>query len=407
VTIADSAPVLALDTGALTTKIAVGRAGAAPDLSSRPTAQLSREDACSGALGDATCALGGPPGRVCVAVPESWLDGDLSAAQAFEDLRHHLEDDLVVSPLTWVGQLSAAALAAGQSPSRPPGRYLVCDLGGTGVRTALIETAEQAVRPLAVDADRPGGWLAFRDRLRAALPAGQPEPDLWFTAAEQQQRRAALVLAQATADPAFRDTWAYRVGTTTASWEITAGLLIDSFAEVARQLRASVSAVLAGAVPDVAVLTGGFGWFPLAAQVVAETAGIAPEILGPHAAVQGALLIARGAARRRSPQRPDASLPAHQIRDGRLEDLRLPLPWTYSLARSGDEPVVLDSAEVTLDIAGTLRTIPLPGLVPGPCRIGLRPSRPGRALLVIRPDHPGAGLTVSITAIDLEHTDGR
>jgi hypothetical protein len=402
VTAADSAAVLAIDTGTLTTKIAVGRAGTAPDLSSQANGQLSREEASAAVLTAARQAPGGPPDQICVAVPDSWLAGGLSEARAFEELRHRLEDDLGVRPLTWVGQLSAAAaLAAWQNPSRPPGRYLVCDLGGAAVRTALIEIVEQAVRPLAVDVDRPGGWIAFHGQLQAALPAGQPELDRWFDTAEQQQRRAALVLSQATVDPGFRDTWAYRVDGAAARWEIMAGLLIDSFADVAQQLRASIGAVLAGATPDVALLTGGFGWFPLASQVVAEVAQIAPEILGPHAVAHGALLIARGAFQLRPADRAEVSLPARQVRDGLLEDLRLPLPLTYSLA-PGDEPVILDSGEVTVDIGGRPRAIPVPGLAPGPCRVGLRPAGPGRALLVIRPDQPAGGLAVSITAIDLE-----
>jgi hypothetical protein len=403
VTTTDADLVLAVDAGTQTTKVAAGRTGTAPDLSSQPNGGRSREDACAAALAEARDAPGGPPDQACVAVPDGWLDGGLSEARAFEGLRHRLEDELGLRSLSWVGQLTAAAaLAAWQSPARPPGRYLICDLGGSGVRAALVDVTEQGIRPLAVDTDRTGGWLAFNRQLRAALPDGRPRLDRWFETAEQQQRRAALVLSQATTDPAFRDTPAYRVDGPSAGWDIPAGLLIDSFADVARQLQAAISAVLAGTAPDAALLTGGFGWFPLASQVVTEAAGNMPELLGPHAAALGAHLIARGAVQLAAAQRPEVSCAARQVRNGRLVDLRLPLSPTHSLTRLGEEATVLDSGGVTLVIAGQLRAIPVPELAPGPCRIGLRAAGPGRAILVIRPDEPAGGLPVSITVIDLE-----
>ena len=134
------------------------------------------------------------------------------------------------------------------------------------------------------------------------------------------------------------------------------------------------------------MLTGGLGWFPLASLVLAEAAGVTPVAEEPDASVRGALLFGCGTVRLAPPADLAAvALPAHRVRHGRLEEITVPLPWAEPFARPLDGPLVLDEPELTVDIGGLRVTVPLPGLGPGPCLVGVRSGWSGCGALVVRP----------------------
>ena len=123
---------VALDAGTVTARVAV----AGPDVrvvsSSVPAGDWRVR--VSGAL----AAAGLSPasvGALCLAVPETWLDASVAGTAALEALRQACAQELGIARVTWVGQLAAvAAQAAGR---HGPGRYLVCDIGATGVRNRI------------------------------------------------------------------------------------------------------------------------------------------------------------------------------------------------------------------------------------------------------------------------------
>jgi hypothetical protein len=310
-----------------------------------------------------------------------------------------------VAAVSWVGQLVAVAgWAASLEDAPAAGRYLVCDVGGSGVRAALCQVAGREVQTLATG-ESAGGWEDLSRRLRAALPGDAAGGlDSWYRTAQQQGERAALVLAQAAADPAFRDARAYTLAGPPGPdrTDLTAGQLIDSFAPTADHIRRVIAAVIGAAQPDLAVLTGGLAWLPLAASAVAAAAGSPPKVLGLRAAAHGALLIARGLIQLAPARRPAVRLPVHQVSGGLIEEARLPLPWNWSFAPLEAEQVAFDEPAVVLEIAGELSTVQLPGLVPGRYRIGLRPARPGHGVLVIRSEAGPDRAAVHISPLDLE-----
>ena len=118
---------LAVDIGALTVKVASDEEAAtipAPPGGSRRAIRAALAATSQG-------------GGFCVAVPDAWLTADVAGASLQEDVRYECEDVAGTGPVIWAGQLAAvAALTAGQ---RARGRYLVCDLGGSGVRAGMFE----------------------------------------------------------------------------------------------------------------------------------------------------------------------------------------------------------------------------------------------------------------------------
>jgi hypothetical protein len=118
---------LAVDIGTLTVKVAIGdEVTAVPAPAGGPRAGIR-----------AALATVAPSLRtgICVAVPDAWLTGNVAGASLQEDVRHECEDVAGTGPVTWTGQLAAvAALTAG----RRGGRYLVCDVGGSGVRAGMF-----------------------------------------------------------------------------------------------------------------------------------------------------------------------------------------------------------------------------------------------------------------------------
>ena len=303
-------------------------------------------------------------------------------------------------PLANAAQPEKAA-AAGQPSHAAQSRLLVCDIGACGVRIALCEIADRVVRPLAVRTAADGGWRDFDAAVQAALAADDdPQLRQWFVAARAQEQRAVQVLGDAADDPDFRGTRVYRITGRNRHHDLDAGQLMDCFAATEQRLRAGISAVLGDVTPTAAVVTGGLAWFPLVAQVVTDAAMITPEILGPDAAVRGALLISLGALQLARPSLPTVRLPMHQVRNGLLEDVRLPLPWTSSFAPMGDDPLILEGPDLVLEVDGQLRAIHLPHVVPGRYRIGIRPARSGPGLLVLRPDGPAGDQAVHVDSLD-------
>lgn len=397
---------VAVDVGTLTTKVAVARAGAAPQLSSLTTAAGSGRVFLSEVVAKARAQLGGRLPQICFAVPDSWLSAEVAGGQAYEEFRHVVEDEMGLAELSWIGHAPAVtAAAADRWPDAGDGRYLICDIGGSGVRAAVCEVTGQEIRLVAACAAVGDGEQEFGTR---ALAAAQAESDLgpagWH-AQIRQQPRLALVLERAVADPSFLDTPACTLVGANRSYGLTGGQLVDSFAPTAERLRAGISAVLAGERPAVAVLTGGLGWFPLAARAVAEAAGVAPKIADPQAAAAGALLVCRGVLHLAPISGPPVHLPVHQVKHGLLEEERLELPWTRSFASLGGEPLVLDTTQVPLEISGRPRTVRLPGLTPGSYLIGVRPGSPWRGLLVLR--EADSDDAVHISPLDLECPDDR
>ena len=362
---------VAFDLGALTVKTATQDGIiTVPAHSGGPRAGIRAALAAAGACGDC-----------CVAVPEAWLGGTRDGASRQEDVRYECEDVAGAGPVTWTGQLAAvAALTARQT-----GRYLVCDVGGSGVRAGLFGVADGTVSIEATHAEDGGGWRDFDTAIRSGLPAGLP--DTWYKQAVAQEGRAGMVLADAAASAEeFGDTRVYRISGPGGDIGLTADRVMDSFAPTRHRLQAAIQAVTGAGRPDGVVLTGGLSWLPLAAQAVAIATGTAPEVAGCDAAARGALLFARGEVQLAPPDDTQTvTLPAHCIRDGLLEEFSVTLPWTAPFAALPGGALTIDRDELELMVASQLRTAKLRGLVPGPHRVGVRPAWPGPGVLVVRP----------------------
>ena len=380
-----AAACVALDAGTATAKLAVDDESAAAVVC--PASGGDWRARVSGAFAAAGRAL--PAESLCLAVPEAWLDGSVDGTTVQESLRYACVDELGVAGVTWVGQLAAvAALIARQ---RGSGRYLVCDTGATGVRTAALDVAGPVIRVVAADSAIGAGWSDFDASIRAlAAGGGDPLPADWYRSAREQDRPARAVLSRAATSPGYRESPAYMFTGRPGDRGLLAGQVIDCFAPTAQRIRAGAARALRDGPADVAVLTGGLGWFPLASVVLAEEVGLVPVVADPDAAARGALLFARAAVRMAPPPTPGpVALPVHRIADGELEELSLVLPWSEPFASLADGLPVLEQPVLAVDVAGQRVTVEVPGLVPGPCRIGVRPGWSGACALVVRPADGG------------------
>ena len=346
--------------------------------------------------------------QVCVAVRDQWLSADPADAARLEEMRQEGGTTVRAGGLAWTGQLAAScAFAASLAPEAGQRRYLVCDVGGTGVRAGLFSVSAAVVRVEAVHAERGGGWRDFDNAVRAALPDAQAArlPADWYKQATVTAER------RARADQVFRnvaagaedelETSAYRITVADDRIPLTARTLIGAFEPTRQRLDAAVTAVLpGGTVPDQVVLVGGLGWLPLAAHTAVRAGNTAgtPVVLGTEAAARGALLFAQGAARLAPPEGlQPVTVPAHRFRDGLLEEISVNLPWTEPFAAVPDGPLQIDRGELQVSIAGRPRTARLPGLAQGRYLIGLRPTWPGPGLLVVRPADGGPAHIVPLT----------
>ena len=391
---------VAVDAGTVMTRIAVARPGSEPAISSLPSARAGRGSFVADVLREAIGGLNGSAGRACVAVPDSWLDGDVGGAAAHEAMRHAVEYD-IGRAITWVGQMSAVAALAAEDPELAgSGECLVCDVGGTGVRAGLFDISGRIVRPICVAGSDGGGWADLDAAIRSAPGMDADElPADWFASARHQ--RAGLLLKQAKADPGYRDAPVYSFPGRDGVRDVTAGWLLDHFEPAVKRIRALIADVVGQHSPATAVLAGGMATFPPVAEVVADGAGVAPAVLGADAAVRGALSVASGTVTLQEILLPPVSLPAHEVRGGLLVERRLPLPWPAPPEGDAEVPLVLADQALTVDVDGALQTVHLPDFAPGPYRIRIRPGGHGRALLVLRPDF-GAGQPALICPFDLE-----
>jgi hypothetical protein len=337
--------------------------------------------------------------EICVAVPDAWLSGEASGAVRQEEVRHVCETLARQGPVGWVGQL--AAVSAFAAASRGQGRYLVCDIGGTGVRAGAFSVSSGTVRVGPIHAEAGGGWREFDAAIRAALPPGQAAglPVDWYEQAKTREKkaRAVLVLEEATtgSDDAL-DTRLYRIAGADGDIAVKAGVVINSFAPTQRRLQTVIAAVSGDTRLDYVVLTGTLNWLPLATSSAVTAAGLGRTgseaadakliVLDPDAAARGALLFVRGEAHLAPPEGREAlAVPVYRIRDGLLEGVSVTLPWTGSYATfPGGDPMV-DNEELQVLVAGRPHVASLRGIVPGPHQIGVRPAWPGSGVLVVRP----------------------
>jgi hypothetical protein len=375
---------VALDVGAAT--ITVARDGAEPATSQCP------DGGWPAGLSAGLAYLGSWPRHrgLCLAVPDAWLDGSVSGTTAQEEARHLAADEHGLNPLIWAGQL--ASVAALTARDRGPGRYLICDIGASGVRVLSAQ----------VDGDAAGGGGPMTVTTIAAHHADGGWRDFDATT-EQEDHRARVALGKAAKDGNFADTRAYSI-TGADGRGILAAELLGCFAAIKSALTAGIGAVTGGRRPDVTVLTGGFGWFPAVAHTVTEATGTAASVGDAHgplvkpatAAAEGALLFASGQARPAALPPLTATMPVHRISRGLLETADLPLEWTSPFARLPGGPLYLEGDDLMLTINGSPTTVPLPGIGPGPQLIGIRRGWTGATALVIR---PVAGGTPQIAAL--------
>jgi hypothetical protein len=392
---------LALDAGAITIKLAWATSGNKPQFGTWNTLPTGQRASLSRAL--IGSGLAGHARHACLAVPDSWLDGGVAGAHSLEALRQVVEVELGLADITWVGQLTAVTgLAASRKGPRRSGRYLACDIGANGLRVIACEVTERSVMPLAVADSAGDGWLDIGDAAMAMMPADAGiTAEHWFQSMEGQRERAEAVFEAAAADTAFRDARAYRVTGASGTCDLSAGQVMESFAPTADRLRADATSVLAGASPIATVLTGGLTrWFPLAAQVLQAATAMAPTVLGPESAAHGALLIAQGAVQPPPVSMPPVSLAMHQVIDGLLTDVTVPLPWTAPFAELDGGPLSLTGPELIIEVAGRRRMVPLTGVAPGLYRVGVRPTLRGSGLLILRSTSPVAGEAVHIHMLD-------
>ncbi len=349
------------------------------------------------AVMSAALAAGGlaqPPDHVCLAVPDSWLDGSADGVRAQEALRQVCQDELGIERIAWVGQLAAAAALA--ATQRGPGRYLACDVGASGVRVAALEVTGPTVRTVAVHSTDGGGWRDFDAAIRSPGAERDPLPADWYLALADQDRRARPVLEQAVTSAAYRDARAYTVASPHGR-DLVAGELIDCFAPARQRLGAGISKVLAAGSADFAMLVGGLSWLPLASIAIAEFAQVSPFVAGLDTAVRGALRFARDEVRTAPTPTPlPVTFSLHQVKDGLLEEVNLVLPWTEPFARLVDGPLLLDSQDLVLQIDGRPTAAHLPGLVPGPYQIGVRTGWSGSSALIARPTDGGEPVIVPL-----------
>jgi hypothetical protein len=271
-----------------------------------------------------------------------------------------------------------------------PGRYLVCDIGAAGVRVAALDVADSTVRTVAVHASGDGGWREFEASVRALLTgAGDPLPPDWYLglSGDDEVRRARFLFGRVASNPGAKESPVYTLAGPHGPLRLLAGQLIDCFAATREEVQAGLARALASGPADVMVLAGGLGWLPLAEMLLAEHAAAASVVVAePEAAASGALLLASGTVQQAAPDGlVPVTLPDHRIRNGVLAEVSVAVPWTEPYASPPDGPLLVEEPELTVDVGDRRLTVPLPGLVPGGCLVGVRSGWSGAGTLVVRP----------------------
>jgi len=223
-----AAPYLGIDIGELTVKVATdGGVETIPASAGGPVAAIR-----------VALARAGTSAGICIAVPDAWLSGEVSGAARQEELRHACEAGARTGPVGWAGQLAAVSAFAAMSHGQ--GRYLVCEIGGTGVRAGVFSVSGGTVRIGTTYAEAGGGWRDFDAAIRASLPPGSSSgwPAAWYEQAmtKEKRARAVLVLEEAATglDDAL-DTRLYRIAGADGDIPLTARAVIDSFAPTRRR----------------------------------------------------------------------------------------------------------------------------------------------------------------------------
>lgn len=381
----------ALDVGSATTRLALAGRGAAPVVESRPTPDGDLAVFLSKLLEAGRARAPGAISGLTVTVPGSWLDGTAEGVRAYERLRGTILDELGWPRVGWLDQAGCVAAEAVARRARPDGPVLVCDLGARTVGAALcaVDGASLRVTSVAVAGRDRGAGLAFDAAVAGAASPVEGFADLFAGARTRHGRRAAVVLPRAWTHPRYREAPIYQVG----DEQISAGTLIGAFAGTAETLTDVVRRALAGAEPPATVAVAGrFGVFPLVSRVLADELEPAepPMVLGPAAAVRGALRIASGERALAPADRPAVTLPLHRIRHGLLEVRQVPLDPSADFAFQDGYPVLVEvpaEGPAPFGVQVGERDVPvrLPDLPPGPYRVGLRPSHTRPGVLVLAP----------------------
>ena len=258
-------------------------------------------------------------------MPEAWLTADVASASLLEYVRYECEDVAGAGPVTSTGQL--AAVAALVAKERGDGRYLVCDVGGGGVRAGVLGVSDGIVEIGAVHTADGGGWRDFDASIRSR--AGARLPPAWYEQAAEQERRAADVLEDAVALPEdYGDTRVYRITGPDGPVDLSARNVIESFAPTLDRMRAAIGAVTRAGPPDGGVvLTGGLSWLPLATRVFRPGRDRAPGGRSRRGRPWSTSVRA-GRRRLAPPLCQPVSVPTHGVRNGLLEEFSVTLPWT-------------------------------------------------------------------------------
>ncbi|XVQ10489.1 hypothetical protein ACQP1W_49645 [Spirillospora sp. CA-255316] len=338
-------------------------------------------------LAERLARAGVPAGPLAMVVPDRWLDGDRRGVVQLEAFRHELAP---FPDVTWYGRSPAVAALAARDHGA--GVYLVCDLGWSGAAFGLCRVDGPVIELLATEFEPRAGGGAYAQ----AVTAGQPGQVRGRFAEVQAAKAARARAVLSRASDGYLDDPVYIID----GVEFSAGLLIERFGPLAELLGERIRG-LAWSY-DRIVVSGGFGEFPLVERALP---GPAPR-LGPDASVRGAELLERGTFGMARPGRVDIRLPVHRVRNGLLEtaDVELvPGPGNFAalgrepllVSRAGDGPgTVLHAAEgrLALTVDGAPGTIPVRNDVA--CRIGLRSTVNGSALLLFSPLIAGAEPTL-------------
>ncbi|QXJ22429.1 hypothetical protein AGRA3207_003425 [Actinomadura graeca] len=384
---------VALDVGSAMTRLALSGPGGAPVVASRPTPGTGLAVFLSKLLEAGRAKAPGAISGMTVTVPEAWLDGTAEGVRAYERLRRTVLEELGWPRVTWLGQAACvAAEALHRGPARRPdaGPVLVCDLGARTVGAALCDTGGRTLRVTSV-AVAEGGGTAFDTAVAASYTGPPPAAGfsaLFDGARTRHGRRAAVVLPRAWTHPRYREAPVYRIGDT----DITAGTLITAFSSTAATLKDVVARALSGAAPPATIAVAGrFGVFPLVSRVLLDELSPPepPLVLGPAAAVRGALRIASGGLSVAEPARPAVTLPLYRIKHGLMEVREVPLDPSADFAVQDGYPMLVEvtgtTAPFDVRVDGRDVTVRPPDLPPGPYRVGLRPSHARPGVLVLAP----------------------
>ncbi|MEV4362732.1 hypothetical protein [Nonomuraea sp. NPDC049625] len=283
------------------------------------------------------------------------LTGGMGAVE--EELLHQLLTSL--GPVRQVPRTAAAACAA-------EGLVLVCDAGERAFTAALAEVGRRMIRMLVVVTEPSLGGRAFAAAVAAASPPDARAGVIRMLA--ERDARLMTVLRQAARYEFVRSE--------PVAPRVAAGLVLDTFTAFAEGMRA----LLPAAPGADALLMGRFADFPPLKTALEASLGREPRRLGVESLARGAYEVAQGRTGLLGTPPDLVRLPMHRIRDGRLEEVALPLPAGLGeFAELDGSPLVLSKGarkalpeQLPLLVRGERHDVSLARLVPGDYRIGVR-----------------------------------